>query len=188
MFSLLNYIITVDESIGDWILSWRNANWDSFFFLITYLGHWLVIGVISIVVIYFFRKSERSFFIIPFLVSILGSGISTLIIKLIVDRDRPIGDIVLYIEKLPSFPSAHAALAFALFGFIVYCVYHKKLSKLLKILVIPIFILIIIFVGLSRLYLGVHFFSDVLGGYLVGLLWLLIAMYLSHKFFHNTQT
>jgi undecaprenyl-diphosphatase len=177
--NFINYIVSLDSIIQKWILVWRNVYWDNFFFTVTILGNWITIAILFLIAVLILRKYHKSFLIGPFLVVILGSGIMTLLTKLVVGRARPTGDIPLYIEKLSSFPSAHAALSFAFFGFIIYCLLRSRLSRVIKITLTTLSIFMIIAVGFSRLYLGVHYTSDVLAGYLVGLLWVLVAMHIS---------
>jgi undecaprenyl-diphosphatase len=185
MISILNYIVSLDIKIEPFILSWRSIFWDNFFFTITILGNWIAIVVIFVILALFFKKYNKSFLIKPFLVAILGSGIMTLLIKTVVGRARPIGNIPLYIEKLSSFPSAHAALVVALFGFLLYCLIRFRFNLFTKIISVLLCLLIILLVGFSRLYLGVHFASDVIAGYLVGLLWVLVAMHISRAGFNS---
>ncbi|MCX6742949.1 MAG: LssY C-terminal domain-containing protein, partial [Candidatus Parcubacteria bacterium] len=84
--------------------------------------------------------------------------------------------VALYLEKSASFPSGHAALAMALFGFLIYFAWRNLKSWPDKLNALFAGILIIIAVGFSRLYLGLHYLSDILGGYLLALLWLIISI------------
>ena len=82
----------------------------------------------------------------------------------------------IYAENTFSFPSAHSMMAMAFFGFIVYILLKRAKKRKYKIIIFCVGLMLILFVGLSRLYLGVHFLSDVLGGYLFGLLWLVAGI------------
>ncbi|PIT97754.1 MAG: hypothetical protein COT71_04465 [Candidatus Andersenbacteria bacterium CG10_big_fil_rev_8_21_14_0_10_54_11] len=73
-------------------------------------------------------------------------------------------------------PSGHTTVAVALYGFITYYIVRHTASWYWKIQAASTGILIIAAVGFSRLYLGVHFLSDVLAGYLVGCAWLIAAV------------
>lgn len=178
----MSAIIFFDNQLAQLIVSWRSPFLDSFFFIVTQLGNWLVITGLFILIaslFYFYKKQNLIF---PLFVVLSGSGLMTVIIKFMVNRARPGGDIPLYTETLSSFPSAHAALAAALFGFLIYSLWRFSKSKnFRKIFYSVLLFLIIILVGFSRLYLGVHFLSDILAGYLTGLMWVLIGMYLSRK-------
>lgn len=105
--------------------------------------------------------------------------------KTIIDRDRP--EIVPHLREVstPSFPSGHATLAAAVFmtlGVIVAQVVKGRTTKLYCLL-FPMFMVFL--VGLSRVYLGVHYPSDVVGGWLLGFVWAtacwVIANYLQQR-------
>jgi len=189
--NIFSNIISLDSRFAESLVSIRNLFWDDFFFLFTNLGSWQVITGLFILISFIFISYKKKDLIFPLFISVLGSGIMVVIIKYFVNRARPGSDISLYSEQLSSFPSAHAALIFSLFGFLIYCAWRLhfrasfKLSIITKIIATFTFSLIIILVGFSRLYLGVHFLSDVIAGYLTGLVWVLIAMYISRKEFLN---
>jgi membrane-associated phospholipid phosphatase len=179
--TLLNSIILLDIKIQKVILYLRSEVWDNFFFFITKLGSWPVIIVIFICLSVWLFATKKSRLFFPFFITVVGSGIMTLIIKYLINRERPEAGIALYLEKLPSFPSAHASLVFALFGFIIYVIWRLNFNLIFKIILSLVFIALIILVGFSRIYLGVHFTSDVIGGYFTGLFCLLIVIYISRN-------
>ena len=111
--------------------------------------------------------------------TLLAVGISQLL-KRVIQRARPI-DIALIEETGYSFPSGHSMVAFAFYGLIIYLIYKSKLNIKLKILFIVLLSLLILGIGLSRIYLGVHYVTDVLGGYILGLLSLIIFIELIYK-------
>lgn len=157
----------------------RSVFWDNFFMIFTMIGTWYIVAVMSIISIYFFWLRKKKGLILPFIVTILGSGVMTVIVKYLVHRARPGAEIALYVERLPSFPSAHATLTLAFFGFLAYCFWKFRLGLTLKIILSITSLLIILLIGYSRIYLGVHYFTDIIGGYLVALIFLLIGMYIS---------
>lgn len=116
----------------------------------------------------------QRYILIGLLIAIIGSTIFTYLSKLLFHRGRPL-DILLF-EQTYSFPSGHATVTVALYGFIAYMAtrFSKDFSKQVRIVVIAIFFSIL--VGLSRIILNEHYLSDVLGGYLVGALWLTVAI------------
>ncbi|MFD2161981.1 phosphatase PAP2 family protein [Paradesertivirga mongoliensis] len=97
-------------------------------------------------------------------------------IKIIVDRPRPTEDLVRIVEEAnrKSFPSGHVLFYVVFFGFLTLLMYHlKSIPKTLR-AVIGIASLFLIFsVPVSRIYLGAHWFTDVLGGFLLGIACLL---------------
>jgi undecaprenyl-diphosphatase len=100
--------------------------------------------------------------------------------KIILHRSRP--DTALYIENTFSFPSGHATIAMSFYGFLTYLLIRNFSKWKRKTNIFFSGFAIIILIGFSRLYLGVHYLSDVLGGYLSGAIWLIIAISLSEYF------
>lgn len=94
-------------------------------------------------------------------------------LKNIVRRARP--DEFRIIEEAGySFPSGHSMVSMAFYGLLIYLIYKKVNNKYLKNCLIILLSMIILLIGLSRIYLGVHYTSDVLAGFLLGLSYLII--------------
>lgn len=98
------------------------------------------------------------------------------LLKELVQRPRP-EDINLVVETGFSFPSGHSMVAMAFFGLLVWLVWHYERDRTLQLACCAGFSLIILLIGISRIYLGVHYASDVLAGFCISLAWL--AMYTS---------
>lgn len=94
-------------------------------------------------------------------------------LKAIVQRPRPDG-FQLAVEQGFSFPSGHSMVAMAFFGLLVWMVWHYEQDRATRIGCAIAFSLVIVLVGVSRIYLGVHYASDVLAGFCVSLAWLAI--------------
>ncbi len=142
------------------------------FIFFTRLGDWQVIaglGVVAIAVLRLLRKKRE---IIFFLTALISGEIIKELLKLFFHRARPDAAFALIQESGYSFPSGHAILAVALYGFLIYFFwkYFKRWKK--KVDALFLGFLIIILLGFSRLYLGVHYISDVWAGYMIGLFWL----------------
>lgn len=90
-------------------------------------------------------------------------------------RPRPTG-IGVYREVFFSFPSGHATISAALFGYFAYFLWRQVDTWKTRLNILFATGILIMVIGFSRLYLGVHFLSDVLGGYLLGSLWLIIGI------------
>lgn len=103
-------------------------------------------------------------------------GISTLlnqILKYIIQRPRPTGYRIID-ESGYSFPSGHSMVSAAFYGFLIYLIYKNIRNKYLKYLLITLLSSLIILIGTSRIYLGVHYTSDVLAGILISISYLII--------------
>ena len=113
-----------------------------------------------------------------FLINLLSVFILNYILKLIFSRERPI-DINLIAETGYSFPSGHAMISLAVYGFLAYLLWksnykYKKIGS-------SLLILLIVLIGISRIYLGVHYTSDVIGGFIISLSYLLFFIDIIYK-------
>ena len=117
---------------------------------------------------------RQRYILVGLLIATLGSTIFTFLSKLLFHRTRPV-DILLF-EQTDSFPSGHATITVALYGFLAYMAicFSRNFATQVRIAAITIFFSLLI--GLSRILLNEHYLSDVLGGYLVGALWLMVAI------------
>ncbi|MCL2605692.1 MAG: phosphatase PAP2 family protein [Coriobacteriia bacterium] len=110
-------------------------------------------------------------------------AISTLLnvgLKLLVARPRP-EDIALIIESGHSFPSGHAMAAASFYGFLICMIVNSKLKQWVKWVLSGLLTFLIINICLSRVYLGVHFASDVVAGALLSICLVLIASYIAKR-------
>lgn len=163
----------IDQSVLSFFTNNR-IEWLSFFMLvITYSGSYMLVGGLTFLSALSFYIHKHFSRILSLLISVGGSAITVFIIKNIFYRVRPLTEAI-YLETSSSFPSGHATMAMALYGFLFYVIWRHDKHHLRNPFIIFLFILIIL-VGLSRLYLGVHYFSDVLAGYAIGFIWLLIS-------------
>lgn len=137
---------------------------------VTSLGDWRFVAILVILVSLFFWFYKKRAFIPPLWITVAGTEITVEIVKTLVHRSRPFG--ADFLDGGFSFPSGHSAIAVALYGFLGYCFYQFTKKHGRKMFTLPLSGLLILAIGFSRIYLGVHFPSDVLGGYFVGFLWL----------------
>jgi membrane-associated phospholipid phosphatase len=144
---------------------------------ITSLGNWEFVIVLALLLSAFFWSKGKRKLLIPFWALLGGTELTVEILKLAVHRARPIG--ASFLETSYSFPSGHAAISVALYGFLAFIFWKRSKSRLQKGAILTATLLIVLLIGFSRVYLGVHFPTDVLGGYLVGSIWLWIATH--HK-------
>ncbi len=116
---------------------------------------------------------------------VLAAGLSSLLdfpLKLAISRPRPTVALVqvLSVEQGNGFPSGHTLFATVVLGFLGYLAIIHLRNRSLRVLSFAGFPALIILTGASRVYLGVHWPSDVLGGYLIGALLLVVLIY-SHR-------
>ncbi|QMU30352.1 phosphatase PAP2 family protein [Adhaeribacter radiodurans] len=119
---------------------------------------------------------KRLYQLLALLVSVLGSGISMHFSKFYFHRERPLNLAYYATEGSFSFPSGHSTSAMALVGVLCYIAVLEVKSNKVRSLIIILGLSYILLMGFSRIYLGVHFLTDVAAGFLLGLLWVLLAV------------
>ena len=159
----------IDSAVYKFIIGFRNDSLTNFFKLFTKLGTVKICLLVEFILILIFRN--KIYIVFPF-TTIFIKGLN-LFTKLIVDRERP-NILRLVAEKETSFPSGHAMLSITFFGLLIYFIYSKISKNSVKWILIILLSFIIILIGVSRIYLGVHYFTDIIGGYILGLIYLLI--------------
>ena len=133
--------------------------------VITNLGDWYI-PILIIVCIFVFFKNKWYFYLISG--SYLLSGILSYVTKSLILRPRPVVALIT-IPKSYSFPSGHTLTSIVFYITLCYLL-TLKITKMKKLIVILIAVILIFLIALSRVYLGVHFFSDVIGGLILGIL------------------
>ncbi len=135
---------------------------------ITYLGNWQTIiglGVAALVILWSLNKKREAGFLAAALIS--GEIIKEFL-KLLFHRERPNVSFALIQESGYSFPSGHAFMSVIFYGMICYFIYQTCKNKWQKIILLIATAILVLLIGYSRFYLGVHWLSDVFGGWLIG--------------------
>lgn len=136
------------------------------------IGYALIIPILTI--FFIIRKNWRLSIQIT-IVLLLSSGLNV-VLKNVIQRQRPpqIGHLVF--AEFYSFPSGHAMSAITFYGFVIYlsCILLRK--AWLKYSVVSLCLFMITLIGVSRIYLGVHYPSDILAGYIAGFGWLMFCI------------
>lgn len=145
-----------------------------FFKFITDFGDFFILVVITVLI--FARNKKYGIYVLINL--LLSSGINS-ILKLIFVRERPLD--MLISQGGYSYPSGHSFVSLAFYGFLIYLVTKMDLKPKIKNIIIVLLVLLISLIGISRIYLGVHYPSDVLGGFICGLIYLLIYVEIVRK-------
>ena len=101
------------------------------------------------------------------------SALTNYVLKHILQRPRPIEHRIID-ESGYSLPSGHSMVSMAFYGYIIYLIFKNVKNKYLKLFLISLLSLLIISIGVSRIYLGVHYTSDVLAGFLVAIAYLIL--------------
>jgi undecaprenyl-diphosphatase len=152
------------DSMNTFVYEWLQPLPDRVFAYVTELGSVrILIGISFLGMVYWLVRGDRieAFRLV---IIVIVTLVVTQVLKLLHRIDRPLIDASLDATTY-SFPSGHASGSLALYGLTAYVLYRKKQSKV----VIFILLCLVLAVSLSRVILNVHYFSDVLGGWLVAL-------------------
>ena len=172
MESLAQY----DEAIGRWFLSHATEDSNEFFFAITQLGGAWVIAAGTLLLSGWLVWCKRFASLAVLLASVGGGALLNFLLKNIFQRPRPDFVNAFYHETGYSFPSGHSMMAVLFYGMAGFLLASQlKTWKWRAWLGMGVFTLCLL-IGLSRLALGVHFLTDVLGGWAAGLTWLMTCV------------
>lgn len=147
---------------------------------ITFLGSTLFIVLLCIVfLILFIVLKKKNIGLVISSVLIISTLFNNLL-KIIFCRTRP--DVIKLVhESSYSFPSGHTMASVSMYGILIYILIKSNINKKIKITLITILGILPILVGLSRVYLGAHYISDIIGGFIVSIILLLIETYIIDK-------
>lgn len=171
-----------DQSIINAVQGMENEGLTRIMKGFTFLGSSLVATLLSVIAFLFLwlvlRHRKE---LLMFLLSVGGSEIWNIIIKNWMQRQRPNTHRLIEISGF-SFPSGHSMAAFALYGTLTYLLWRHIPSLAGRIAMIVIGVALTLLIGISRIYLGVHYPSDVFGGYLASATWLMLSIYIFEKY------
>lgn len=146
--------------------------------IITQFGGGIILIAITIISLIVLKKRKIS---IAMSLNLIIITLLNWILKVIVQRPRPT-EYRLIDESGYSFPSGHSMISMAFYGFIMYLIYKNVNNKILKWGLISFLGVLIISIGISRIYLGVHYTSDVLAGFLISIGYLMIFTNFAKKY------
>jgi membrane-associated phospholipid phosphatase len=162
----------MDARVVEWFASHRQPWLDVVMLEITTLGNGLVLTMIVTIVSAFLWLTNHRWSVYLLLVGVLGGQIINNMLKGAFGRERP--SVVEWVDHVStsSFPSGHAMSAIIAYGSVAYLVGRLEPTPALRRTTWVFAALIILGIGISRMYLGVHYPSDILAGFIAGLAWL----------------
>ena len=173
-FRMNNY----DTAASELVAGWQSPFLQVFFRLVTWLGTPQAISFLFIILVVVLSLKQRKRAAFTALVALLGSVALISFFKVFFGRPRP-GECLDFYFGCYSFPSGHTTFAVYFYGLLNYLVLRFLPISLKKFLMITFLIFFLITsIALSRLFLGYHFFSDVIAGGFLGGSWLLLAILL----------
>ncbi|MFP3511908.1 phosphatase PAP2 family protein [Peribacillus sp. SIMBA_075] len=148
----------------------------------TYIGSTSALIILSLFILFFLYKVlKHRLELILFSAVIIGSPLLNFMVKLFFRRARP--DLHRLIEIGGySFPSGHAMNAFSLYSILTFLLWRHITAKWARVLLILFSMSMILSIGISRIYLGVHYPSDIIAGYLAGGFWISISIWFFQRY------
>ena len=165
-----------DQYFYELVRKLESQFFDNYFVFVTRLGNTLSIGVVVMLFMLLFRNKNS---IVLGLLA-MNSAFSNTLIKHIIRRERPIG-LKLVEQGGYSFPSGHTMIAVAVYGYLLYLVFTKITNKYLKYGLSILLSILIISIGISRVYVGVHFMSDVVAGFILSIIQVVLLIDFTNK-------
>lgn len=167
---------SVDLAVFDRLLSWAGPRTNRVMLFMTSLGnHKFLVPANLLVIFYFLFVARQNWFSIRALTIALSSLVLMLLLKYLFQRKRPLSPLLKTAKGL-SFPSGHAIMSVTFYGLLLYILLHTIDIDWLKYIMVILLVWVIAGIGFSRVYLRVHYASDVVAGFIIGLLWLWISL------------
>lgn len=167
-------ILRLDRYIDQYIQGIRFEWLTKFFFLITNFATPANLFIIALGLTIYFAYKHRWYYELLLPISLIGGAVSTVFIKFLVEQERPVFSLIRVYDF--SFPSGHATLSTIFFLLMIYFFYRKIERRWLRVVYVSLNIGALIIVSFSRVYLDVHWFSDVIAGFALGVFWVSLAM------------
>ena len=178
---LINHVIFLendgfDFKVFSWLNNYVSDNNTRLMEFVTWFGsqYFLVPSFLFMMFYFFFIKKEKWLGIRVAAVS-FSSLAMMFSLKYLFKRPRPVDPLLREAAGL-SFPSGHAFMSFSFFALLLYVIYKSKLNNWLKLVALTVTISAVFMVGLSRIYLRVHYATDVIAGFCMGFMWIIISL------------
>lgn len=165
-----------DQKVIDTVKLYASPAMDRFMLFITEMGSTFMLGLLLVTsMIWLFVKRKNLWGMLFYFITVAGGGLLNLWLKSFFERDRPNVNRLIEADGF-SFPSGHSMGSMTYYGFLGYLVIRSKHKPLSKLVWVILFGFVILLIGISRIYLGVHYPSDVLAGYMAGSVWLVLCI------------
>lgn len=172
--------IAFDARIVEFFAGVRTPEMVFFFAHLSALGNPPVVVTFTLGGVYLLHRIFRKQYLaLGFLIAIGGTILTNIIMKDLIGRARP-WDISLIHELSFSFPSGHASLAAAFYGFLIYALWQARMPNAYKIGGAAALGVLAFLIGFSRVYLGVHYPTDILAGFGIGIIWVILGTHAIH--------
>ncbi len=170
----------LDTRVAEWLHARATPGWTTFFEAVTTLGNVPVLINVTLAAALVLAWRRRLDELRLLLLVVIGAEVLTLGLKLGFRRERPFFADPLATESSYSFPSGHASVSLALYGTLALIAARHVRSRAGRIGLLLAAALLSALIGFSRLYLGVHFLSDVVAGFSLAIAWMTTCALLLH--------
>lgn len=182
-----NQIHRFDDSLITWIQGMESQGMTRWMELFTWIGSGIpvvIITILSMVVLYVFLRHRRELLFLGCVIA--GSAILNSLLKLMFQRARPTIHRIIEVSGY-SFPSGHSMAAFSLYGGLAFLIWKHIPTAAGRVLMIIVSAMFILMIGMSRIYLGVHYPSDVVGGYFMSGCWLAVCIWFYQRYLERVS-
>jgi undecaprenyl-diphosphatase len=170
--------VALDDGVITWLHGYWGPSADTIMLFFTTIGESWVLGPLITVAAYLLTRYGRWIDAGGLVLAGSGAGLLNLLLKNAFERARPdLFDGPIHLTNY-SFPSGHAMGSIAVYGMLAFVGVRLTSQPLLRYATVLVAALIVFFIGLSRVYFGVHYPTDVIGGYLAGAIWLMITIFI----------
>ncbi len=168
----------IDTRLAEWIHVRATHGWTTFFENVTRAGNLFTLIPVVLVASILLWRLRRITELQLLLLAAVGAEVLTVGLKLGFERERPFFADPLATESTYSFPSGHASVSLAVYGTLGYIAARHLGTRRAQIGALTLAVLVVLLIGFSRIYLGVHFLSDVIAGFSLGLAWVALCVVL----------
>lgn len=148
---------------------------------ITFFGnHKFLIPANVVLVVYFLFIKKHRWYSIKVPVIAIGGVLIMFLLKQFFNRPRPLIPLLEPVKGL-SFPSGHALMSMSFYGLLIFLVWENVCNRFWKWLLISLLLIFILLIGFTRIYLRLHYFSDVIAGFAAGIIWLSLSIWLVRR-------
>lgn len=190
-FAYIAYMISTrdtlsfDTAVRYWVYGLRNPILSKIFITITYMGNWQSITLLALVLLAV--PKTRKNIGLPFAVISLASTVCYKLVKECFQRPRPDLAVRIIEQGGYSFPSGHSMNGLVCFGILIYLIRRYCPNRKTANVLTAFLALLIVLIGCSRVYVGVHFPTDILGGWSLGLFCLMAVILILEKIRGNRK-
>jgi len=170
VFIFLGVTDSIDQALLSYVISIRSDFLTKFFTIITNIGSAYTLMAISVLIL-LIKKNKKKAFLITINLALVF--ITSQVFKVLIRRDRP-ALIFLVNATGYSYPSGHMMVSSAFYFYILYLLCRKINNKIVRGVLFILTFGLIILIGFSRMYLGVHYLTDIIGAILLSVVYLIV--------------